>query len=297
MQKTILLLLLLPIIAWSQSNDGLSIPQSTRVLGLGGAYVAVADDPQAGLLNPAGIKWQSQIGFDGSFTAITNGGRDHIVTAYSNPSSGSKTAFGMGTWFQGLTRTDKYVYYVPYVGTSWRVTKSTTAGMVIRNPIIKARRGSDKTRYQPVVDASILQKLNPIQIGVLMERAMGGSLDLIPRRLRAGAALIASRNFLVVYEWWGDEKTDKTYAFKYNSSHAGAEVVFGKYIAIRGGYVWGEKEAPLTRDTDEKVDDRHISFGGSFGMLNGGWQLNFAGDIPISEKGNTTWSAGASYRL
>jgi len=58
----LLVIFALARIAAAQTPFGLGLHESARVMGMGGAFVAVADDPQAGLLNPAGLSLVQQIG-------------------------------------------------------------------------------------------------------------------------------------------------------------------------------------------------------------------------------------------
>jgi hypothetical protein len=272
--RHLLLLVLFPASLLAQTDSLLSLPENLRARALGGAFVAVADDPQAGFLNPAGIDRQSRLGFDLSLTEATSHGVDQITTAYLNPQSDNNTAFAFGTWSQGLTRPHDHIYYVPYIGTRWRIASTTGVGLVVRSPYRKASHGTDKSQFGAVLDASLMQKAGPLQFGALLERAMGGSMNFVPRNLRAGAAIIPSSQFLLSYEWRGDQIGSR-YNFHYSSSHAGAE--------LRGGFAWEETN--------------RIAFGTGIGMLEHGWQVSAAWEIPAKGKGLTVWSVGLSYRL
>jgi hypothetical protein len=291
-----LILSLLPAMLLAQSDSTLFLPENLRVLGMGGAFVAVADDPQAGFLNPGGIDKKIQLGYDMSVTAVTDGGLDQIIASYLNPQSENKSAFAFGVWTQGVTRPHDHVFYVPFVGTRWQVTKSSRVGLVLRTPFRKTQHGSDKNIWAPVADLSLMQNLSPLQLGALLERAMGGSMDMIPRRLRVGAAFVPSKHLLFTYEWQGEQIGSK-YNFHYYSSHFGGEVVIGKYIALRGGYAWSQPP-PERHDREFRVvQNERITFGASVGLLEHGWQIGAAWDVPIGVKGYTRWSAGISYRL
>lgn len=253
-------------------------------MGMGGAYVAIADDPQCGFLNPAAIRTHKKVGMDLSFSSITHSGPDHFIAAFSNPGNDHGASLAMGAYTQGLAYKNKISYWVPYTGTSFDATATTHLGLVTRFAYVASDIDTIKSGWLTVADVTLLQTFQSLQIGGALERAFGGGRDLIPRRVRAGAAFISptTNNIIVSYEWRGDE-TRKSFNFHWSTSHYGIELPIGGYAAIRGGYVAG--------------NEKRYSFGVAGGDPKEGWRIEGGWNLPASSKQkDTRWSVGLSFR-
>ncbi len=260
-----------------------TFPESPRVMGMGGAFIAVADDPQAGFHNPAGLRYMKAMGSDMSYGTSTNKGEDEIILSYVNPSTESGTAFASGVWTKGLMRPVDNKFYVPFVGTSWAPSGGIQMGMVARAVFKTPEVDSLSKDWTSVADFTVLQSGKNLNIGAAMERVVGGAAGMVPRRLRLGAAYIAdSRNLILAYEWRGDQGARK-YTFRYASSHLGMEAFFGNSFSLRGGYIWS--------------DFHRYTFGTAIGMRNGGWRIEGGWSLPTEKGKETIWSVGMSYRL
>jgi hypothetical protein len=275
----LLLILLLPAVLFAQTTELLKLPQNARVIGMGGAYVAVADDPQAGILDAAAIKHLPSMGSDLFYTAATQKGTDHFGVSFVNPGTERGSAFAVGLWTQGVARHRELNYYVPYIGTSWHVFPKTSLGLTSRVPYRHSRTDSLSSRWDIIGDLSLLQVLGPFRAAASIDRALGGTKDFATRELRVGAAYLHP-HFILAYEWRGHEARHK-YNFKYFSWHVGSEIVIGKYAALRTGYSAGQR----------------LAGGVAIGLLNGGWRLEAGGETSTKHRGATTWAVGLGYRV
>src|SRR5512143_2552160 len=185
----IIILLLLAVPAWAQEQFRLRLHENARVMAMGGAYVAVADDPQAGTLNPAGLRDLKQLGLDLSFMGSTGGTPSQLGFALANPGTTSGAAFGTGIIGQGIIGDDKIKYYVPYTGASWTVWGRSRVGLGLRFPYRSSAIDSIKSKWETISDGSVLQSIGNLQIGAQVERLFGGASEIVPRTLRAGVSL------------------------------------------------------------------------------------------------------------
>lgn len=288
--KRLLLYLFCPVLAFGQSQgELLPYPVTPRIQSMGGAYVALADDPHAGYLNPAGVSNSSQVGYDLCFAYIddrsidASKATDFMTAAYLNPSSGNNSSFAMGVWATGFIQKNDYRFLVPYVGTGWQFSGKSQIGLVLRSVIRYTELKDEDTRYAYIGDLSFLQDRGGFRLGALVERAFGGSMGMVPRRLRWGAALVPSSRLALAFEWRGDETNEK-FNFHWNSSHVGGEINIGQYLSLRGGYKWDK-------------DDGIPFMGLTLGTPSGGWRLLAAIDSPSAPDGITRWSAALAYRL
>ncbi|MBU0508585.1 hypothetical protein KKH27_07110 [bacterium] len=259
--------------------EPLQWPATPRGLGLGGALVALADDPQTGIVNPAGVLFLKRIGYDLSFATSTADEPDHFSTTFVNPGTEQGSSLGMGFWTQGLSENRDAVYYVPYTGTAWNPAGIASLGLTTRFPYLKSGVDSVESRWEAIGDLALLKAFGHLRFGATVERTFGGS-SLVPRLLHAGAAF-SSSGITFAYEWRGDE-TARKFDFHYASSHWGAEIDAGKYASLRAGYI----SAEFTR----------LAFGAALGLKPAGWRTQFTWEVPPSGTGPTRWSVGLAYR-
>ena len=277
----ILTLLALAQTVLAQGIFPLRLHENPRVMGMGGAFVAVADDPQGGLLNPAGLKRVTQIGTDLSYSAGTAGTPDQIGSALVNPGTASGASFCTGFLAQGLTDQQKVKYYVPYTGTAWSPLGGSNLGLTVRFPYRTSDIDSIKARWEAIGDLSVMQGFQQMAFGAQIERMFGGAADMVPRRLRMGASLGRQNQYTIAYEWRGSETLDK-FDFHYDSSHLGGELVSKKYVAMRAGYIWGQ--------------EHRVTFGTAIGLMERGWRVEASWDVPTGDRAETRWSAGIAFR-
>jgi hypothetical protein len=262
--------------------DQVEFPENARVLSMGGAYLAVADDPQAGFINPAGLRLLKQVGYELSYDGATSHVPDHYAISLANPGTEHGAAFAMGGWIQGLSEHRRQIYYVPFTGTSWSLTSSTMIGVVTRFPYLKSEVDSIKSRWETLADVTALQTFQAIHLAASVERAFGGGSDIVPRRLRLGAAIVSEAGIIVSYEYRANE-TARHFNFHFNNSRIGAEARIGDYVALRGGYVTG--------------DLNRIAAGAAIGLLKqGGWRFEAGWELPTAGHGYTRWAIGMGYR-
>jgi hypothetical protein len=278
----VFLLLVLPLAVHAQNPDQVSFPVSARMLSMGGSSVALCDDPQAGFLNPAGLKFIKLIGYDLSYDGATEHFPDHYSLSLENPGTDKGTAFAMGGWIQGASEHRPQVYYVPWSGTCWMITNTTALGVVTRFPYMKSNVDSIKSRWETLADVTFLQTFEALHIGASVERVVGGGADIVPRRLHVGAAIVSDAGIVVSYEYRADEASHK-FKFHFNTSRIGAEARVGEYVAFRAGYVTGA--------------ENRLAGGLAFGLLKeGGWRLESGWEWPTARRGFTRWSIGAGFR-
>jgi hypothetical protein len=276
----LILLLLLPALARAATT--IAPPENARVMAMGGAFVALADDPQAGFLNSAGIAAQPSMGYDLHFATATQRGTDFSTWAMVNPGTERGSRFGTGMWAQGLMRKNECKWTVPYIGTAASPLSWLNLGLVFRFPVNYGGDSCSISKRLAVVDASFLQNLGGYQLGAQVERAAGGGAGVIARRLRAGVAYRHESGVAVAYEYRSDP-LERTWRFHYASSHVGAELPVGDYAALRGGYIWS-------------VLDR-VTFGIAIGTLPAGWRIEAGWDCPTAKHGQTRWSTGIVYHF
>lgn len=256
-------------------------PENPRLLAMGSAAAALADDPQTGYSNAAGVRLLKKIGYDLSFATATEGGPDHYSAMLANPGTEGGSAFGLGVWTQGLSKHRDAIYYVSSVATAWNPADLALLGLTIRAPYLYSRVDSVDSRWETIGDLSILKTLGQARVGATVERAFGGAKDVVPRVLHAGAAF-SSSGITLGYEWRAEE-TERRYDFHHVSSHWGAEAEIGEFVALRTGYIAGNFS--------------RFTFGGAVGILKVGWRTQFGWDVPASGTGPTKWAVGLAYRL
>jgi hypothetical protein len=281
MKLFVLLVAALPLAALAQPAGSLTLPESPRLMGLGGAYVGLADDPMSGVVNPAGLSALKKMGTDLFFTKSSPDGPDHVCFAFTNPAAETGSPVAMGAWAQGLFTDKQRRFYVPYASVSYAISRAIGLGLVTRFPYVSTKVDSEKSHWEALADASARIEVSTLQVGAAVERCFGGA-QFVARRLRAGAAFVSQQGIAISYEWRGTE-TDKRFDFHYESSHWGAELPVGKYVALRGGFV--------------REDRAHFTAGMAIGILSGGWRVESACDLPAAGKGLTRWAAGLSYQL
>ncbi|MBU1700811.1 MAG: PorV/PorQ family protein [Candidatus Eisenbacteria bacterium] len=91
------------------SNHGaayLRMGLGARALGMGGAFVAVADDVTAGYWNPAGLDWSCGMQFTGMYSAAMNLDRNYNYLGFSNKAHWG--AFGLSLISAGMSDIEEW---------------------------------------------------------------------------------------------------------------------------------------------------------------------------------------------
>ena len=277
----IIILLLVALSSIAEAQVRLVLHESPRVMGMAGAFVAVADDPQASVLNPAGLRNVPQIGHDFTFSTAPGPTPDQLATALANPGTEYGAVFGTAFLAQGLMDDAPVKYYVAQTGLCWTLFGQSTAGVNLRFPYRTSDIDSIPARWEALADLSVLQAFGNMRLGAQIERAFGGASDMVPRRLRTGISVGRPGEYVLAYEWRGGEGQSK-YNFRYESSHLGGEIITEKYVAIRGGYIWSESY--------------FLTAGLAIGMIKQGWRVETGWQFPTGKSGDTHWSVGIGYR-
>ena len=265
----------------AQSSILLRMHESPRVMGMGGAFVAVADDPQAGLLNPAGLMNAAQLGNEITFMGGTGDTPQQEVFALANPGTEAGTSFATGFLLQGMSDKQKIKYYVPLTGRNWQPFAQTSLGLTVRFPYRTSSDDSVKSRWETIGDLSFMQQIQQMRFGAQVERMFGGAKDFAERRLRAGVSVGRPNEYQLAYEWRGTPRS-RSYDFNYDSSHLGGEIQLKNYAAIRGGYIWGR--------------EYRVTMGLAFGLLDRGWRLETGWEVPTGRPSETRFSVGLGFR-
>ncbi len=249
---------------------------------MGGAFIAVADDPVSGLYNPAALRQLKRVGMDFFFNTATTGAPDHLGLAMANPGTDRGSAFAMGIYSQGLLEKRDLLYYVPYTGTSLTLSRTTHLGLVMRFPYRTSRIDGISSHWATLADLSLLQTFRAFRLGAGIERTFGGGGEMVPRRLRAGLAYQSASGVTMAYEWQGAE-TQTRFDFHRSASQCGLEIPVARYALLRAGY-----QAAATH---------RYSFGAAVGNIEEGFRVEAAWDLPTVKNGSTRWSVGMGYRI
>ncbi len=221
----------------------LKIETGVRPVGMGGAYVAVADDISAVYWNPAGLIQLSTKEFSFVHTAWLEK-INHDSIAFASP-AGDKFAYGLQVVYFGTTDIDrrtatgtsdgkaKVADYYESVSLAWKVMDDISIGATFKGiqMMLDNDRGSGYA-----LDLGALQKL-PLNMTVgIMIQNLGPKMkavdtnEKLPTNLKAGLAWRAIENKLVLA---GDIDVPNDREMKL---HAGAEYRFNKMFALRAGY-------------------------------------------------------------
>lgn len=221
----------------------LKIESGVRPVGMGGAYVAIADDINAVYWNPAGLIQLGSKEFSVVHTAWLEK-INHESLAFATP-AGNKFAYGLNVAYFGTTDIDrrtalgtndgkaKVADYYESVSLAGKVMDSISLGVTLKGlqMMLDNDRGSGYA-----LDAGALQKL-PLNmtLGVMVQnlgpkmKAVDTS-EKLPTNLKAGLAWKAVQNKLVLA---GDIDMPNDREMKL---HAGAEYRFNKIFILRAGY-------------------------------------------------------------
>jgi hypothetical protein len=181
----------------AQSYDGVgaifSLGSSGRGLGMGGAFLALADDEGCVLCSPAGLGWNRSIGIT-SLLASGFGGVAHGVVGFSMP------YFGVNAFLldSGAIPTD--------VGSLRYASQGLVASVGVPiGPVALGVRGRFLRVSSPIdgrgwsVDPEILIATGSIRVGMMLEGALSGPLvydsgseEAWERSVRLGAAITLS---------------------------------------------------------------------------------------------------------
>ncbi len=221
----------------------LKIEAGVRPVGMGGAYVALADDISAVYWNPSGLIQLSAKEFSFVHTAWLEK-INHESIAFAAP-AGNKFAYGLNVVYFGTTDIDrrtasgtsdgkaKVADYYESVSLAWKVMDTINLGATFKGiqMMLDNDRGSGYA-----LDVGALQKL-PLNMTVgVMVQNIGHKMkaadtnEKLPTNLKAGLAWRALENKLILA---GDIDVPNDREMKL---HAGAEYQFNKIFSLRAGY-------------------------------------------------------------
>ncbi len=260
--------LLVPILAVA---PGLGVAQAqpfealgTRALGMGGAFVAVADDATAVYWNPAGLA-------TGDFLSLlldhSTSSRWGAGTLHAPPAAGTGTIVALSTNEVGFAyyrlRVDdarslvthnvaisgaQFAFPGVSFGTSLRYVRSAAG---VGRPTLGSAAAGLARGNLPLdalgqhafdLDAGVLIGSDSVRFGLVarnlrqprLEAPGGGSIRL-DRRVRAGLAVRTVAGFLVSADLDLTRSGPDAAGGSRRSAAAGAERWFGRWFAVRGG--------------------------------------------------------------
>ncbi|MDD5491663.1 MAG: PorV/PorQ family protein [bacterium] len=255
-KKTILIILLLSAICYlpsllyaANSQTGtttasfLKIEPGVRPVGMGGAYVAVADDINSLYWNPAGLVQLKTKEFSFVHTAWLEK-INHETIAFASP-AGPLFAYGLNIVYFGTTDIDrrtvagisdgkaKVADYYESVSLAWKLMDTISVGATIKG--IQMTLDNDKGSGY-ALDLGALQKL-PLNLSAgIMIQNLGPKMkavdtsEKLPTNVKAGLAWRTLENKLLLA---GDIDLPNDREMKL---HAGAEYQFNKLFALRAGF-------------------------------------------------------------
>lgn len=216
----------------------LRLGAGARALGMGGAFVGVADDATAAYWNPAGLTWLNGWEITGMYTAGMNVDRSHnYIGVARNSYWGAYAAqwLNAGTSdIQGYNNdnvaTEEFDFSDNALAVSfakkWDVASAGVTGKYLRESVGADVDGDDSVNGFGLDLGFGLEMNEWARLGISVQNIAGklGSVDQvnkIPATLRAGVALMPSYGLTAAFDI---EKTrdDEDYRF-----HAGAEYALG----------------------------------------------------------------------
>ncbi len=240
----------------------------TRPLGMGGAFVALADDANAVQENPAGMAFFEKGTRYATFThanlfGVAELARDHV--AFAQADSGY-SAFGLA-WSRFSANLDPeawtedaYAYSGaklissgaendwPKVAVGWQGKYLRVDSGLVEDPLGGAVGGATASGYG--VSLGMMAKLRPsLSFGVLVQDLYSslswatGTMEVLPMQARAGAAYRLTESTVFSAEGRGSQASN---GFGFSSWHAGGEhwIFDGKSlmwntvrnVGVRAGY-------------------------------------------------------------
>lgn len=208
-----------------------------RALGMGGAFVGVADDASATYWNPAGLAWTNGWELTGMYTAGMNVDRTYNYVAFSR--NGSKLAYGLQWINAGMSEIDgrdgmgastgEFDYgdnaFALSLAKSFDMASVGITGKYLRQSV--GAEVEDDADNGFGLDVGLgLALTDYARLGVAVQNIAGklgeyDEVNTIPATLRAGVALLPMDGLTTAFDV---EKTrdDEDYRF-----HAGAEYALG----------------------------------------------------------------------
>lgn len=221
----------------------LKIEPGVRPVGMGGAYVAVADDINSVYWNPAGLVQLKTKEFSFVHTAWLEK-INHETIAFASP-AGPLFAYGLNIVYFGTTDIDrrtvagisdgkaKVADYYESVSLAWKLMDTISVGATIKG--IQMTLDNDKGSGY-ALDLGALQKM-PLNLSAgIMVQNLGPKMkavdtsEKLPTNIKAGLAWRALENKLLLA---GDMDLPNDREMKL---HAGAEYQFNKMFALRAGF-------------------------------------------------------------
>ncbi|MBE3575815.1 MAG: PorV/PorQ family protein [Firmicutes bacterium] len=259
---------------YSHVGAFLDIDMGTRAMGMGGAFVALADDPTALYYNPAGLAQISSKSLLSGFARLPAG----INYGYAVVSLES-LGVGGALLQAGDTRRDEYgevignVLYADYAGFAgkgWQVgplNLGVTGKVLVQNLPDYRDQGF-------AADVGALWVLDPVRLGVEVRNLLGGmrygsferTISLgAGSQLLGGDLSLAGQLDIPVSDAQAQAAKDNTSVirsvFKVGTLRAGAEYRFG-VVALRAGlYRRGAEPVGFTGGIGAQIDRFQVDYG------------------------------------
>ena len=277
----------------------------TRALGMGGAFVAVADDATAVYWNPAGLATARPVGVTIEWTRLRSGNPDTVPTPGDAGQSASFAS--LGTWpiglFYGKIRSTELHPVAPGVTAletfetrqfGVTILQTLTQGVVLGSSLKYVRGGvstgasaaittqdaleeglklSGETNGAFDFDVGLMVDLERVRLGLTARNLRqpsftdgAGNTRVLQRQSRAGIAILASDGLTLAMDV--DLDTVDLRGGLRRMIALGGEYRLNKHVAVRSGVRWNLRDV-------EWVRRPIVAAGGSVAVRKGLWLDGF----------------------
>ena len=238
--------------ASSPTEDISKIGAGARPMGMGKAFVAVADDINSLFLNPAGLGEATKFQFTSMYTSLFEGDLNYVVFAASNPFAFGSLGFGFISTGTGQipSPTASSITYFDYYDRLFILSLATKEPVLLGNDLLRAginlkyfsKGFSDAANSHGAgVDADLGIKLtfkNGISLAANAQNFLGsgmvwntGAVDDIPAVLKIGmSGFILDRLLLLAADCDIPLSSNMPLPL-----HAGLEYRMNQYLTMRAG--------------------------------------------------------------
>jgi len=261
---------------------GTPLVPGSRIQGLSGAFIGLADDANAIYYNPAGIFYHEAMSTDVSFWRTDDGGLGGASAMFVNPSNPSGAMMGIGWTGIGLTGSTSAERAGAFVlPTVFSPTKGFPLGLGIK--VTYARNQMGDLKWRVTGDGGTLVPiLLSLRVGVVIRNILKTEQLPFPSTLGIGAAWtpISTLHALIDLEGSSFQQIKDG-----NSTIAlGMEFMPIQYLALRGG---------MRKSSDNTL----ISGGVELKQYSQGSGLGIAYWFPSEEPRHGWFSIGFTYQV
>ncbi len=231
----------------SVSEDLMKIGVGARVMGMGKAFVAVADDGNSMFMNPAGLAdvkgWQ----INSMYTNLQEGELPYVVLSGIRPLWNGTCGFGMistgtgqiiqtGVLGKGYFDYNNSLFFLSY---ATKIRDNVSLGANLKyfkqgfsGAIAQAGEGYD-------MDLGVKCDINKkLSVGLNLQNLLptniywaGGAVDEVPMNIKAGVAYKASDSLIAALDFDMVQQVNRP-----STSHFGVEWSANQFLTIRGGF-------------------------------------------------------------